>query len=145
MFDGLARLPAFNPDNDRDPLHLEVQGLRHAIHETDAILFSTPEYAGSLPGSLKNLLDWTIGDDQNGSVAEKPVGWLNASTRGAAGAHDELRTVLRYAHARVVESACVQIPVTTDMITPDGLVELGASRAVLARILPTLVGPLEQS
>ena len=66
LYDRLADLPAFNPDDDRHPLDPEVQRLRAAIHQADAILFSTPEYAGALPGSLKNLLDWTIGDEEPG-------------------------------------------------------------------------------
>jgi NAD(P)H-dependent FMN reductase len=131
-------LPAFNPDDDRDLLHPEVQELRSAIHRADAIIFSTPEYAGSLPGSLKNLLDWTIGDDRAGSIYEKPVGWLNASPRGAEGAHRELLTVLSYAHARVIETACAEIPVTAHMIGSDGLVELGTSRPALEAVLSAL-------
>jgi chromate reductase, NAD(P)H dehydrogenase (quinone) len=63
IYGRLASLPAFNPDEDRHPLHPEVQRLRDAIHQADAIMSSTPEYTGALPGSLKNLLDWTIGDE----------------------------------------------------------------------------------
>ena len=83
IYDGLERLPHFNPDLDADPLPAEVAHLRAAIHDAAAIVFSTPEYAGALPGSFKNLLDWTIGDDQPGSIYTKPVGWLNASPPAA--------------------------------------------------------------
>ena len=54
------------------------------------MLFSTPEYAGALPGSFKNLLDWTVGDDQPGSMNGKPVAWVNVSPRGAEHAHESL-------------------------------------------------------
>jgi NAD(P)H-dependent FMN reductase len=138
IYDRLARLPAFNPDEDRHPLHPEVQRLRDAIHQADAAIFCSPEYAGALPGSLKNLLDWTIGDEQAGSIYEKPVAWVNASPRGAEGAHSELRTVLGYAHARVVDAACAHIPVTSQMIRSDGLVEDDATQAALARVLTAL-------
>jgi chromate reductase len=111
-YDGLGRLPSFNPDDDRPPLNPKVETLRDAIHQADAVVFSTPEYAGALPGSFKNLLDWTIGDDQQGSIYEKPVAWLNVSPRGADGAHRELRTVLGYAHASIVDAACAHIPVS---------------------------------
>lgn len=57
----LAALPHFNPDDDRDPLPAAVRVLRTAIADVDAVLFCTPEYAGTLPGSFKNLLDWTVG------------------------------------------------------------------------------------
>ncbi|HEX6392744.1 MAG TPA: NADPH-dependent FMN reductase [Acidimicrobiales bacterium] len=138
IYDRIARLPAFNPDDDRHPLHPEVQRLRDAIHQADAILFSTPEYAGALPGSLKNLLDWTIGDEQAGSIYGKPVGWVNASPRGAEGAHGELRTVLGYAHARLIDSACVQMPVTSQMIGLNGLIADATSRAALTDVLTAL-------
>lgn len=138
LFDRLADLPAFNPDDDRQPLDPEVQRLRAVIHQADAILFSTPEYAGALPGSLKNLLDWTIGDEEPGSIYEKPVGWVNVSPRGAEGAHQELRTVLGYALARLIDPACVQIPVTSQMIGTDRLIEAASARAALSRVLSAL-------
>lgn len=139
LYDRLGSLPAFNPDEDRDPLHPEVQRLRDAIHQADAIIFSTPEYAGALPGSLKNLLDWTIGDEDPGSIYEKPVGWVNASPRDADGAHSELRTVLSYANARLIDTACAQIPVTSQMVGLDGLVEDDGSRSALGGVVTALV------
>jgi NAD(P)H-dependent FMN reductase len=138
LYDGLARLPAFNLDDDHPPLPPAVESLRGAIHEAAAVVFSTPEYAGALPGSFKNLLDWTIGDDQPGSILDKPVAWINASPRGADGAHSELRTVLSYAHATIVDEACVHVPVTTAMIGPDGVVADEPSRAVIAGALAVL-------
>ena len=84
--------------------------LRQAIEAADALLFCTPEYAGALPGALKELLEWTVGGIE---IAAKPCGWINVSTMpsGAAGAHAELATVLRYTDARLVEAACVHLPV----------------------------------
>jgi chromate reductase, NAD(P)H dehydrogenase (quinone) len=61
LYDGLAGLPAFNPDHDGDRLPETAAGLRRQIAAANAVLFCTPEYAGSLPGSFKNLLDWTVG------------------------------------------------------------------------------------
>jgi len=57
VFADCAVLPHFNPDDDHEPLPAAVVGLRAAIADADAVLFCTPEYAGTLPGSLKNLLD----------------------------------------------------------------------------------------
>lgn len=107
---GMAGLPHFNPDDDRDPLPPEVVRLRELVAEADAILFCTPEYAGDLPGSFKNLLDWTVGGVE---IVDKPVGWINASSSptGAAGAHRALRTVLGYTGAQTVDAACVHLPV----------------------------------
>jgi NAD(P)H-dependent FMN reductase len=122
FYRGLSTLAAFNPDLE-GALPASADDLRSAVHEADALLFSTPEYAGALPGALKNLLDWLIGDEDPRSVYGKPVAWLNASARGAAGAHEELRRVLEYAGARVVERACAALPVTKEMIDPDGVIE----------------------
>jgi NAD(P)H-dependent FMN reductase len=79
LYEGLANLPAFNPDDDREPLHPSVAELRQEIARADAVLFCTPEYAGALPGSFKNLLDWTVG---GGEVYGKPAAWINVAARG---------------------------------------------------------------
>jgi NAD(P)H-dependent FMN reductase len=142
LFDGLAALPHFNPDDEDGPLHPAVLDLRQAIRAADAMVFSTPEYAGAMPGSFKNLLDWTIGDEQPGSIYNKPVAWINASPRDAALAHDSLRAVLGYAHAEVVEQACVHIPVTAAMIGDDGLLDDLSVRDQIAAAFAVLVGRL---
>jgi chromate reductase len=114
---GLGDLPHFNPDDDRDPLHPAVAELRAAINAADAILICTPEYAGGLPGSFKNLLDWTVG---GGEIYGKPVAWINASSvaapTGGRDAHDSLRKVLMYAGAKIVEEACVRLPVSRAVV-----------------------------
>ena len=122
LYDGLAGLPAFNPDDDGVQLPPAVASLRAAIRHADALVVSTPEYAGALPGSFKNLLDWMIGDDQPGSIYRKPVGWINVSAYGAVNAHDSLSKVLRYASADVVDPACQDVAVARSMITSAGLI-----------------------
>ncbi|MFJ1766203.1 NADPH-dependent FMN reductase [Amycolatopsis sp. NPDC088138] len=121
-FTGLGELPHFNPDDDRDPLHPAVAGLRTAIKDADAVLICTPEYAGGLPGSFKNLLDWTVG---GGEIYGKPVAWINASSvaapTGGRDAHDSLRKVLTYAGAKIVDEACARIPVSRAVVA-DGQV-----------------------
>lgn len=119
LFTGLGRLPWFNPDDDEEPLGPAVADLRAQIHAADGLVLSTPEYAGALPGAFKNLLDWTVGDDRIGSIYEKPVGWINTSPRGAPNAHESLQRVLGYVHATLVESVCLHIPVTADLIDGD--------------------------
>ena len=142
VFDRLAHLPPFNPDDDTAPLHPEVAALRGEVHAAAAIVFSTPEYAGALPGSFKNLLDWTIGDGEPGSIYEKPVAWIVTSPRGADGAHRELRAVLGYAHAAIVEDACASVPVTNAMVGPDGLVSDAAAVARIFQAITVLAGHL---
>jgi chromate reductase, NAD(P)H dehydrogenase (quinone) len=141
LFDGMARLPHFSPDADADgaPVHPAVAALREAVAAADALLLCTPEYAGALPGSFKNLLEWTVGD---GGTYRKPVAWINAAgpaaPTGAADAHDSLRRVLRYVHADVVEEACARIPVERAMVSADGLIADPTVRARLGEVLRAL-------
>ena len=140
LYDGMGHLPMFNPDDDHVPLPSAVTDLRDLVHRSDAILFSTPEYAGALPGSLKNLLEWLIGDDQRGSIYEKPVAWINASPRGAALAHESLRTVLSYANAVLIEAACFDVPTMTASLDEDGLVANPEARHQLGIVAELLTG-----
>ena len=110
------------------------------LSAADAVLFCTPEYAGSLPGSFKNLLDWTVGD----GLYAKPVGWINASAQGAAdGAHHTLRVVLGYVSADIVEDACVKIPVRRDAVSPDGIITDPAITRAISATLRALVNHVE--
>jgi NAD(P)H-dependent FMN reductase len=138
IYDGLGDLPHFNPDDDVDPLPPSVAALRAAIASADAVLFCVPEYAGALPGSFKNLLDWTVG---GGEIYEKPVAWINAAAAGRGVlAHESLRTVLGYTGSRIVDDACVSIPVDRATIGGDGLITDTDVRAKIAKVLTTLSG-----
>ncbi|MFI6948401.1 NADPH-dependent FMN reductase [Streptomyces sp. NPDC050422] len=138
LYDGLAELPHFNPDDDTDPLPAPVVGLRAAISEAAAVLICTPEYAGTLPGSFKNLLDWTVGGTE---ICDKPVAWVNAAAPGRGqGAEVTLRTVLGYTGAAIVESACARIQVAPRMVGADGLFTDPGVREQLSQVLGLLAG-----
>jgi NAD(P)H-dependent FMN reductase len=136
-YDGLDALPHFNPDDDCEPLPPAVVDLRASIAAADAVLFCTPEYAGALPGSFKNLLDWTVG---GGEMYGKRVGWINASglPTGATDAHASLRKVLGYLSTEIVEDACVHIPVARQAVGDDRLIRDPQLRARIADVLRTL-------
>jgi NAD(P)H-dependent FMN reductase len=138
LYEGLDDLPHFNPDDDVVPLHPAVAALRAAIRAADAVLLSTPEYAGALPGSFKNLLDWSVGDDRIGSIYRKPVAWINTSPRGAENAHESLRKVLGYVGATIVEPACTRVPVTSALVDAEGLIDAPEVADALAAALGTL-------
>lgn len=141
LYAGMADLPHFNPDDDREgePVAEAVSALREEVQAADALLLCTPEYAGALPGALKNLLEWTVG---NAGTYHKPVGWINASgiaaPTGGADAHDSLRKVLGFVGANIVETACVRIPVARDAVGPDGVIAAPALREQIAGVLRTL-------
>ncbi|MEU9237193.1 NADPH-dependent FMN reductase [Streptomyces subrutilus] len=141
VYKGLAGLPHFNPDDDTDPLPAPVAELRAAIAEAAAVLICTPEYAGTLPGSFKNLLDWTVGGTE---ICDKPVAWVNAAAAGRGqGAEGTLRLVLGYTGAAIVESACVSIPVVSQMIGTDGLITDPAVREQIGTVLACLAEAYE--
>jgi chromate reductase, NAD(P)H dehydrogenase (quinone) len=140
LYEGMGELPHFNPDDD-DPDRLDpaVRGLRAQLATSDAVLFSTPEYAGALPGSFKNLLDWTVG---GGETYAMPVAAINtagpaAPARGA-NAEESLRKVLGYTGSELVVTACRRIPVPREAIGEDGLIADEAIRESLADALRAL-------
>jgi chromate reductase, NAD(P)H dehydrogenase (quinone) len=141
FYDGVSALPHFNPDDDQDPLPPTVANLRSRVAAADAILFSTPEYAGAMPGSLKNVLDWTVGGVE---TSDKPVAWINISTSsgGAAQTHESLTTVLRYTGTRVIDAACVRIPVQRDAIGVNGLIDDASIEAEILAAVTTLLGAM---
>ncbi len=141
IYGGLGDLPHFNPDDDPEggAVHPAVADLRAQLAATDALLFCTPEYAGALPGSFKNLLDWTVG---GGETYGMPVGWVNvsgiAAPTGAAGAHASLRAVLTYTGTDIVEPACVRISVARGAVGEDGLIDDPEVRDAAAGALSAL-------
>jgi chromate reductase, NAD(P)H dehydrogenase (quinone) len=140
-YGGMGELPHFNPDDDAEGAELDpaVVELRRQLGAADALLFSTPEYAGALPGPFKNLLDWTVG---GGETYGKPVAWINASGEGsptgAADAHASLQKVLGYTGAEIVPSACRRIPVPRAAVGADGLIADPEIRAGVVAVLNAL-------
>jgi chromate reductase, NAD(P)H dehydrogenase (quinone) len=106
LFDGLKAIPPYDEDDDRGPGPAAVARLREAIARADAVLFSTPEYNSSIPGVLKNAVDWASRPVDASSLRDKPVAVIGASTGafGAVWAQAELRKVLGAAGARVADA-----------------------------------------
>jgi len=109
VFDGLAAIPAFDHDLE-DLAPAAVDALKEAIAKADGILIATPEYNGSIPGALKNALDWVSRPIAESPVRGKPVAVIGASTSafGAVWAQRELKKVLGVMGARVLD---VELPV----------------------------------
>lgn len=103
---GIGDLPIYNEDLDTHPAPSSVQRLRDAIASADAIVISTPEYNASIPGGLKNALDWASRPFAVNVFRGKPVLVLGASTGlfGAVWAQAEVRKVLDHMGAKVLDS-----------------------------------------
>jgi chromate reductase len=104
-WEGLAGLPAFDEDEELSP-PLAVAGFLRAVGAADALLISTPEYNASVPGALKNALDWASRPFPDNVLRGKPVLVIGASTGlfGAVWAQAEVRKVLKASGAHVLES-----------------------------------------
>jgi len=112
LWEGLGDLPIYDQDlDDPDDVPASVRRLREEWAAADAILFSTPEYNGSIPGGLKNAIDWASRPVREAALTNKTVAVVGASTGqfGAMWAQADLRKVLGTAGARVVGD---ELPVT---------------------------------
>jgi len=143
LWDGLKELPHYDEDDDGAP-HAAVDGLRSAIEDADGILFATPEYNSSIPGSLKNALDWASRPLATNVFRNKPVAVIGSSPGmfGAVWAQAELRKVLAAMGARVAE---VELPVgrAHEKIGADGVVHDGETREQLRDAVDSLVAAAE--
>lgn len=103
LYDGLADLPPYDQDVEEDT-PAAVAALRDAILVADAVLFSSPEYNGSIPGQLKNAIDWLSRQAVGAPLRGKPVAVMGTSTGqfGGVWGQAELRKVLGIVGARVV-------------------------------------------
>ena len=105
LFEGLARLPAYDQDLDENgTAPPSVRRLRERIEDADALLFVTPEYNGSIPGVLKNAIDWASARHRGSSFANKTAAIAGVTTGafGAIWAQQDLRKVLGISGARVI-------------------------------------------
>jgi len=106
LWEGLKSVPPYDEDDDLEPAPAAVAHLRTAISDADAVLFATPEYNHSVPGQLKNAVDWASRPAGGGVLLNKPVMVVGASTGafGAVWSQAELRKALAAGGARVVDA-----------------------------------------
>jgi chromate reductase len=106
IWDGLADVPPFSEDREEAPAPAAVGRLRRAVAEADGVLISTPEYNASVPGQLKNALDWVSRPLASTPLRGRPVAVIGASTGlfGAVWAQAELRKILTTIGAQVLDA-----------------------------------------
>jgi chromate reductase, NAD(P)H dehydrogenase (quinone) len=127
IWDGLGTLPHFTPDTpEAEPGGAPVASLREAVLRADAVLFATPEYAGGMPGVLKNALDWLVG---TGELFGKRIAIVSAAPAPERGGNARrwVEEVVGYQGGQVV---------TSFTVTKDD-----EPAAVLTRILDALAAP----
>ena len=147
VFDGLRDLPLYDADLDTDPVPEPVARLREALLSADGVLIATPEYNGSIPGGLKNALDWASRPFPDNSLRGKPVAVVGAATGlfGAVWAQAEVRKSLGIIGADVLDG---ELPVGQAATAFDGdgrlaEPELGDALAELVGVLAARTGAQE--
>lgn len=130
IYPGLGELPLFNPDLDADSLPA-VTALRDAILAADVLMLASPEYAHGVSGPMKNGLDWMVGNE---SFIDKPLVLLNASPR-ATHAQAALRETVRTMSARLIDEACISLPLLGSGLDAEGIAEDPALRRAILDML----------
>jgi len=130
FYDGLKQIPPFDEDDEAHP-GPEVERWRAAIDAADAVLIATPEYNSSLPGQLKNAVDWASRPKADAALRNKPVAVVGASKSmfGALWAQAELRKVLASAGARVLDAE-LAVATAHEAFDDDALIDPDLSEAL---------------
>jgi chromate reductase len=143
-FDHLADVPPYDEDVEREATPSVVAELRRAVRDADAVLIATPEYNHSIPGQLKNALDWVSRPAGKSALNGKPAAVIGASTGmfGAVWAQAELRKVLGAMGGRVVEA---ELPVghANNLLVGDRLELSPQQSEQLEEILAELISQAE--
>jgi len=144
LFDGLADLPPYCEDADAEGAPEAIEQLRGRIADADALLIATPEYNASIPGVLKNAIDWASRPFPDNALRGKPVVVIGASTGlfGAVWAQAELRKVLHHAGADVLEDE-LPVGLAEGAFTPGGELADPELRERLVEALEALVREVE--
>jgi len=139
VFDQLGAIPPYNEDEEHETPPA-VAALKAAIAEADAVLVATPEYNASIPGVLKNALDWVSRPVASTPLMGKPAAVIGASTGlfGAVWAQAETRKVLSTIGARVVDRE-IPIPQADESLGTDGLPLDDDARELLEATLTELI------
>lgn len=138
IFDRIANLPQFNPDNDGENVANEVVHFRQLVSGAEGIIICTPEYAHGVPGRLKNAIDWTI---SSSGFPHKPTLLITASTDGSYG-HKALLETLKAIEAKNIDNLQLVISFAKTKINTENQITdsktLGDVQALLARFIQTL-------
>jgi len=143
VYEGLGDVPFYNEDIDGDAAPAAAEKLRAAVADADAVLVVTPEYNGSVPGVVKNAIDWLSRPYGQNAVAGKPLAVIGAALGqyGGVWAHDETRKSFGIAGANVVDALAFSVPIASlDGKHPRESVEIVASVDTVLTKLAAEVG-----
>ena len=139
LYDGLREIPPYAED-DEPRSQAAVNDLKEKIAGADAILFATPEYNHSVPGQLKNAIDWVSRPIADNPMRNKPAAVIGASTGmfGAVWAQAELRKVLGALGARVIDRE-VPVPTADEIVRDRDKLESSGTHSLITALLAELL------
>ena len=126
VFSGVAELPVFSPDAEKEPLPQSVQALIGMIRESDGVIISSPEYVRAIPGGLKNAIDWLVSREE---IVGKPIALMHASHRG-----DDMLAQLRLVLSTV-----------SDGFTREPFLKIGLMKLSPEDISQVMLGPANKA
>ncbi len=137
IFNELDQLPHFNPDLDTDDPPATVRSFRSQVEEADGVLICTPEYVYSLPGSLKNAVEWTVSTTL---FTNKPTALITASSSGNK-AFEALQQLMSTIGAQISADTSLLIQAPKNKVNNEGMITDGQTladiRALMNRFLNT--------
>jgi chromate reductase len=134
LYDGLSELPYFNPDPEMEKYYDTVNVFRKRIQEADGVLICTPEYVFSLPGILKNALEWTVSTTV---FTNKPAALITASSSGKI-AHESLQLVMKTLGVKTTPETILLISGIKSKMNEEGLVHDAETLQQLNRLIRSL-------
>jgi chromate reductase, NAD(P)H dehydrogenase (quinone) len=137
----IGNLPLYSYDYDLD-YPPAGKALKDALGSVDAVLFVTPEYNRSIPGALKNAIDWASRPWGTNSFARKPSAIIGTSTGkiGTAVGQQHLRSILAFCNSPLMNAIEAYIQFTPGLITDDGQVTVEPTREFLANYMKEFHG-----
>ena len=137
----IGDLPLYSYDYDKD-YPPAGRALKDAIAASDAILFVTPEYNRSIPGALKNAIDWASRPWGTNSFARKPTAIIGTSPGkiGTAVAQQHLRSIMAFCNSPLMNAIEAYIEFTPGLVTDDGEVTVASTRDFLANYMQEFHG-----
>lgn len=137
----IADLPLYSYDYDTD-YPPPARALKEALAAVDAVLFVTPEYNRSIPGALKNAIDWASRPKGRNSFARKPSAVIGTSPGkiGTAVGQQHLKSILSFCNSPLMNAIEAYIEYTPGLITEDGEVTVEATREFLRNYMAEFYG-----
>ncbi|MDR6560224.1 MULTISPECIES: NADPH-dependent FMN reductase [unclassified Arcicella] len=141
VFDGIEKIPHFNPDIKDAHIDNQVTIFRELISQADGVIICTPEYAHGIPGTLKNAIDWTVG---SGEFSGKPTLLITASTDGTSG-HKALLEVLKVIEAKNIDQLQLLVQYIRSKINQNGEIIDKDTLSAITRLGQQLIGTIDET